>query len=485
MAVSKDILNLSEELTCSVCQSVFVEPVRLDCEHNFCKSCIQKWWENQDEDVSCPGCQQVLPQRGFTPNKVLSNLCEEARQLEKNLKHAKEQSQCEEHGKKLVLFCDEDQTLLCADCKESDTHSGHELLSLQRAEQKYKDQLKSSLDSMENKNQSKSELKQQQEREISELEELTGSLGKDISAEFAKCHQHLEKAEKCLIEELNKQKEEDLQLMKENINKIEGGQTSLKENTSNLHSDFKEQDSITFLKELKRLRERNADEAKDGDEAKDAEKAEDEMIQMVARQKYTGFQGPFLYTVWKGMKQIVSPVPACLTLDPNSAHYSLRINKEQTTVCATSKIKMSGNNTKGFDKAPFVLASQGFTSGKHFWEVEVRDKTAWVVGVTNESANRKGKIELGSVNGYWALCLRVDCGYVVTESPSVSLTLSVEPRTIGVYLDYEGGQVIFYNGDDMSILHTFTDTFTEKLFPFFSPGKFVKHENRAALMVWH
>ncbi|XP_078075270.1 LOW QUALITY PROTEIN: uncharacterized protein LOC144497701 [Mustelus asterias] len=484
MAVSKEqVLNLTKDLTCSICQSLFEEPVRLDCEHNFCKSCIQKCWEKQGETVACPECQQLLPQRNMTSNRVLADLCAEARQLEVNLKRAKEQTHCEKHGKKLVLFCEEDLMLLCDDCKDSGSHSDHELLSLQSAEQKYKDEMKLSLDSMENKNQSKSEFKQQQQREISELEQLTGPLEQDISAQFAKFHQYLEDKEKHFIEELRKQKGEDKRLMEENLKKIEDGQTSLKADTTNLHSDIEQQDSISFLKELKRLRERNLDKEENGEDAEKGE--EDESILLLQRQKYTEFQGPLLYTVWKGMKQAISPGPASLTLDQSTAHHSLKINKDQTTVCSTIKIKMSGNNTKGFDKAPYVLASEGFTSGRHFWEVEVRDKTAWVLGVTKESANRKGKIELGSENGYWALSLSNDGSYVATESPSVTLTPSVNPRTITVYLDYEGGQVTFYNGDDMSVLHTFTDTFTEKLFPFFSPGKYVKHENRAALMVWH
>ncbi|GCB84291.1 hypothetical protein scyTo_0025032, partial [Scyliorhinus torazame] len=110
------------------------------------------------------------------------------------------------------------------------------------------DHLKLSLDSTETEKKNQSELKQQQEREISELEELTGSMEKDISAQFTKIHQYLEDKEKHLIEELRTQKEEDLRAMEENLRRIEEELASLEEKISNLSVDIKQQDCIAFLK---------------------------------------------------------------------------------------------------------------------------------------------------------------------------------------------------------------------------------------------
>ncbi|GCB77617.1 hypothetical protein scyTo_0018494 [Scyliorhinus torazame] len=269
MAVSKHVLNMIESLTCSVCQSVFVEPVRLDCEHNFCKSCIQKVWGKQRQAVSCPECRQVFPRRSFTSNKVLVNLCEEGRQLKEdrslceeqgeNLRedteseHLREdtergQSLCEEHREKLILFCEVDEILICAKCVDSPPHVDHRFLPVRKVVQKHKDLLKLSLDSMEKEKKNQSELKQQQEREISELEELTGSLEKDISAEFAKIHRYLEDKEKHLIEQLRTQKEEDLRPMEENLRRIEEELVSLEEKISNLCVDIEQQDNVSFLK---------------------------------------------------------------------------------------------------------------------------------------------------------------------------------------------------------------------------------------------
>ncbi|XP_072331293.1 zinc-binding protein A33-like [Scyliorhinus torazame] len=480
MATCEAVLTLSEDLTCSVCLSLFVEPVRLDCDHNFCKSCIQKCWEKQRQAVSCPECRLVLPRGSFTSNRVLANLSEKARQLE--LKLEGDWSLCEEHWEKLILFCEEDEMLICASCVGSPSHSAHRYQPPQMAAHIYKDHLKLSLDSTETEKKNQSELKQQQEREISELEELTGSMEKDISAQFTKIHQYLEDKEKHLIEELRTQKEEDLRAMEENLRRIEEELASLEEKISNLSVDIKQQDCIAFLKELKRYRERYLDKE---EKREDAERGEDVEIRMVSRQKYTGFRSPLLYTVWKGMKQIISPAPAPLTLDPNTAHCKLILSEDLTSVRCSDTELLLPDNAERFDTTVAVLGSQRFISGKHYWEVEVGDKTKWLVGVAKESVNRKGKIKMNPVHGCWTVWHCNGNDYGVMENQLVRLTLNLIPRIVGVYLDYEGGQVTFYNADDMSVLHTYTDTFTEKLFPFFYPGSCDEGKNVAPLKLHH
>ncbi|XP_038672770.1 zinc-binding protein A33-like [Scyliorhinus canicula] len=450
MAVSKHVLNLSEDLTCSVCQSVFVEPVRLDCEHNFCKSCIQQFWGKQRQAVSCPECQQVLPRRSFTSNKVLVNLCEKTRQLELKLEQdrslceeqggnlsedtereqllceqqggnlkedtereqslceqqggnlredtEREQSLCEQHREKLILFCEVDEILICVNCLDSPPHSAHKLLPLQMAVEQYKEQLKSSLDSMETEKKNQSELKQQQKMKISELEELTGSLEKDISAQFTKIHQYLEAKEKHLIKELRTQKEEDLRPMEENLRRIEEELASLEEKISNLCVDIEQQDNVSFLKELKRLKERYLDKEENEE---GAERGKDVEIEMVPRGKYTRFQGPLPYTVWKGMKKIISPVPSSITLFQKAAHRRLIRSVDRTNVRYSIRAVEAPENPERFDRVSCVLGSEGFTSGKHSREVEVGDKTDWAVGVMRESAYRNGPITPGSKQGYF------------------------------------------------------------------------------------
>ncbi|XP_059495612.1 zinc-binding protein A33-like [Stegostoma tigrinum] len=160
---------------------------------------------------------------------------------------------------------------------------------------------------------------------------------------------------------------------------------------------------------------------------------------------------------------------APVTLDRNTIHPDLLLSEDLRTVWNTGKRQQLPDNPERFDPRIAVLGSEGFTSGKHSWEVEVGNKTEWTVGVVKESINRKEAIYASPHNGYWRVSLRDGNKYWARETPWKFLELSVKPRKIRVCLDYEGGKVSFYNAENKSHIYTFTGTFTEKIYPYFSP----------------
>ncbi|XP_067096816.1 uncharacterized protein [Osmerus mordax] len=115
-----------------------------------------------------------------------------------------------------------------------------------------------------------------------------------------------------------------------------------------------------------------------------------------------------------------------------------------------------------------VLGTQGFSSGRFYYEVQVNNKTEWHLGVAKESCKRKGIFYLRPRHGYWTIRLRE--GKYLADI-HVHLHLSQEPQKVGVFVDYEEGTVSFYNVETKCLIFSFTGCcFKGKLHPFFSPA---------------
>ncbi|PWA17032.1 hypothetical protein CCH79_00013283 [Gambusia affinis] len=115
-----------------------------------------------------------------------------------------------------------------------------------------------------------------------------------------------------------------------------------------------------------------------------------------------------------------------------------------------------------------VFGSEGFSSGKHSWDVEVGDHPDWYLGLVKESVDRKGERDVTPQFGIWCLCFE-DGKYTDGDSKFISVKKSLQ--RIRVQLDYDSGFVSFYDPEDMTHIYTYRDTFTEKLFPYFSVGE--------------
>ncbi|XP_041092211.1 erythroid membrane-associated protein-like [Polyodon spathula] len=171
-----------------------------------------------------------------------------------------------------------------------------------------------------------------------------------------------------------------------------------------------------------------------------------------------------------------------MTLDPDTAHPKLILSEEGKQVSLGERRQALPDNPERFDYVVSVLGRQSFTSGRHYWQVEVGEKTKWELGVAKKSINRKGVSSRSPRSGYWTVRLR-DGEYEALADPSIPLPLSLKLRKVGVYLDYEEGQVSFYNVETRSHIYTFTDTFTEKLYPYLNPSLNTDGKNTAPLII--
>uniref|UniRef100_A0A3B4YDX1 Nuclear factor 7, brain-like n=1 Tax=Seriola lalandi dorsalis TaxID=1841481 RepID=A0A3B4YDX1_SERLL len=159
-----------------------------------------------------------------------------------------------------------------------------------------------------------------------------------------------------------------------------------------------------------------------------------------------------------------------VTLDPDTAHPNLILSDGGKQVNHGDVRKNLTDNPERFSNRVNVLGKQSFSSGRFYFEVQVKGKTEWTLGVARESINRKGDITLRPKYGYSTIWLRNGNDYKALDEPPVRLSLKSQPEKVGVFVDHEEGLVSFYDVAAAALIYSFTGcSFTEKLYPFFSP----------------
>ncbi|MGH0169806.1 UNVERIFIED_CONTAM: hypothetical protein FKN15_057633 [Acipenser sinensis] len=159
-----------------------------------------------------------------------------------------------------------------------------------------------------------------------------------------------------------------------------------------------------------------------------------------------------------------------VTLDPDTAQPELTLSAEGKRVRKGETGQDLPDNPERFDYWCCVLGRESFTSGRHYWQVQVGGNRYWRLGVSRESAERKGGFSMTPQLGYWTVEWRSGSGFTALTDPQTPLPQSLKPQKLGVYLDYEEGQLSFYKVETRSHIYTFTDMEfnpNEKLYPFF------------------
>ncbi|XP_051253819.1 tripartite motif-containing protein 59 [Dicentrarchus labrax] len=135
--------NLEEDLTCSVCYSLFSDPRVLPCSHTFCKTCLDNLlqvstnysiWRPLRLPLKCPNCRSVveLPPAGVDalPSNVSLRAIIEKYQSDSEPRPPS----CQEHQRQpLNMYCIQDRQLICGLCLTIGQHQGHPIDDLQAA----------------------------------------------------------------------------------------------------------------------------------------------------------------------------------------------------------------------------------------------------------------------------------------------------------------------------------------------------------------
>uniref|UniRef100_A0A8C0H1L2 Zinc finger protein RFP-like n=1 Tax=Chelonoidis abingdonii TaxID=106734 RepID=A0A8C0H1L2_CHEAB len=409
MASATPVQEIQEETKCPICLEYLTDPVTIHCGHNFCRGCITRhcetWTELGSALLCCPSCRARIPkgQLHFKPgNETL----------------------CERHSKALDLFCEEDGEAMCVICERSPQHRSHMVLLMEEAAQKYK--VGHTLDPAASMSltipfpvalQKQIEKKRQQ-----------------IVAEFQQLHQFLEEQEQLLLAQLEKLEKEITKIQDENITKVSEEISCLSKLISELEGKCQKPAS-----EFLQVRLMKCNHVK----------------LFLSRCEKGKFQQP--EEISPELEKRLSdffPENLNVTLDPGTAHPELVLFRDGKSVTQGDTRQRLPNNPERFDTELCVLGCEGFTSGRHCWEVEVGDGECWAVGVARESVGRKGEISRSPEGGIWAV-QRWEDQFQALTSPETPLPLPRAPSRIRVCLDCDRGQVTFIDAGDEAPIFTF------------------------------
>ncbi|KMZ96184.1 hypothetical protein PVNG_06222 [Plasmodium vivax North Korean] len=116
--------------------------------------------------------------------------------------------------------------------------------------------------------------------------------------------------------------------------------------------------------------------------------------------------------------------------------------------------------------------AQGFSSGKHYWELDVDDSWDWALGVCKDSQIRKNGTMITSVDIFLLLCVKVNHHFrLLTSSPMLPHYVEKPLGRVGVFLDFESGSLSFLNVAKNSLIWRYPDgSLNFPVRPFFYTG---------------
>ncbi|XP_013365588.1 PREDICTED: erythroid membrane-associated protein-like [Chinchilla lanigera] len=159
-----------------------------------------------------------------------------------------------------------------------------------------------------------------------------------------------------------------------------------------------------------------------------------------------------------------------IVLDEDTAHPQLLVSEGGKHVECLSEERAVPESPGRFTFLRAVLGRNSFSSGSHYWEVDVGGSERWAVGLCSESVDRKTYfVNIHPGNGFWSIN-RTSHNYRALYLHCHNFSVVAPPSVVGIYLQYEQGLISFYDVKQLTVLHTFTGKFSGPLRPCFLTG---------------
>ncbi|XP_055974843.1 tripartite motif-containing protein 75-like [Sorex fumeus] len=455
MAVSSVLTKLQAEVICPICLDYLNNPFTIICGHSFCASCIKMSWKDLQENFPCPLCRYPQEERYFRANHHLGRLVDLAKLLHRsNISQMRqeEEDMCEEHNQVLSFFCEDEQKLVCLLCIQTPAHQGHLVRPVEEAVLHHRQRLSQYVEPLKKQLVKMQKLVVTHDRKLQRLSYQIEKQIDQLGSEMGQLNLLVDYEREATFSRLDEENKHQQQKLGDNI-------TAISDHIDTMNDLFKELVERSVMCEGNLLREVKSIQHR-------CENLASPTVCSVQFKK-EGYCLPPLYSVFDN---IVQKFQEEVTLDPRTAHPSLYISEDRkVAIYVKQRSKVDGKPILDLDDV-VVLGSEGFSSGRHYWEVQVGDKPKWAIGVCTDATTSSDQWPLSGQNQSWMVQLQ-DGNYLARGSVPVLLSLKDKPTGIGIYLDYELGQISFYDASDRSHIHSFLEKFSDVLKPYFCVGQ--------------
>ncbi|KAM8935285.1 LOW QUALITY PROTEIN: tripartite motif-containing protein 60 [Lycaon pictus] len=422
-----------QESSCPICLDYLKDAVTTN-GHNFYRSCINMMWKDMDETFPCPVCF-CFHNKSFRSNRQLCNLTEIAELLQvrrSKRKRQEEYSVCEKHNQFLTLFCGKDLEVLCTQCSFSLQHRKHYICPIKKAASFHRKILEYSIDPLKDNMEVEKVIMLQASKLVEEKEFRR----EEILSKFEQIRLFLQNQQEPLLKQMEDEERDILTKLAEHCTTFSGHVSTLRRLLKEVESKHMQSD-LDFLTHVKGIHHRY-----------ETWNIELFLFQLM---KY-GFSLPPEYS---GLDRILKPFQVDVILDLETALPRLVVSDRKTVI--QKEKKHLCYNPRRFYLCPPVLGSRRFSSGRHYWEVEVENKPKWTLGVSDcflQNWWNQPVVE----GGFGAIGRYVESIYVML-GPKRTFLPVVNPSKVGIFVDCELGEVSFYNMNDRSLLYTCNDYF--------------------------
>uniref|UniRef100_A0A8C9Z3D3 B30.2/SPRY domain-containing protein n=1 Tax=Sander lucioperca TaxID=283035 RepID=A0A8C9Z3D3_SANLU len=378
---------------------------------------------------------------------------------------------CDKHPQVPYLFCKDEDRVVCTVCEFS-LHHGYTVVPVEQAVRDLKEQLKSDLQSLQDKRDKHRRVKKTYDEINQHSKKQLLSTESQIRAEFNKLHQFLKEEEESRLAALREEEKQREKTVSREVKRIQEQISSLSDSISAVEADLKK-DRVPFLSSYKASQSR----------ARVQCSLSDPQLLSGALTDVAKHLGNLSFRIMNNLRLycvLFFPSDVCeLELDTNTLHRRLKLSKNSRMVTyVREEYQSHADHPDRFDWWPQLLCRDGLT-GRCYWEVVWRGRVH--ISVSYRGIRRRGDSKecvFGGNDHSWSLVCADDNGYSVyhsdretsipSPSSSSSSPSSVSHR-VAVYVDCPAGTLSFYrvSSDSLIHLHTFNTTFTDPLYPGF------------------